>query len=78
MYKYNYLNTPMLSYCDKVLQPIVIARVGTSDIPNLALADRFAYCLSPLKNSNGTYETKYMVPPTAAPVLAVINNRITL
>jgi len=53
------------------LHPIDIARVGTNDIPNLSLADRSAYCVSPPKNVKGKYETKYRIPPAAAPALAV-------
>jgi len=51
-------NTPVLSNCPKVLQPIPIARFGTTDKPNLALADNDGYrALSP-KKENGRYETK--------------------
>jgi len=61
----------VLSNCDKILHPIVIARVGTSDNPNLVLAVTYGYTLSPPKNSNGMYEQKYTIPPAAAPALAV-------
>ena len=61
----------MLSNCANVLHPIAIAKFGTSDIPNLALADTSGYRLSVPKKVNGKYETKYMIPPAAAPALAV-------
>ena len=61
----------MLSNCAKILHPIDIASVGTSDIPNLALADTSGYRLSAPKNVNGKYETKYMIAPAAAAALAI-------
>ena len=65
------INIPVLSNCAKVLHPIDIASVGTSDIPNLASADTSGYRLSTPKNVNGKYETKYIIAPAAAPALAV-------
>ena len=66
----------MLSNCAKVMHPIDIARFGTSDIPNLALAVTSGYRLALLKNVNGKYETKYIMPPAAAPALAAVAQTI--
>ena len=66
----------MLSNCAKVMHPIDIARFGTSDIPNLALAVTSGYCLALPKNVNGKYETKYIMPPAAALTLAAIAQTI--
>ena len=61
----------MLSNSTNVLHPIAIAKFGTSDIPNLALADTYGYCHSEPNKVNGKNETKYMTPPAAALALAV-------